>query len=443
MMERTPLEAWIARRIGCGVSLTRGALQAWQLARLRETIDLARSRSPFYRELLRDVGGPPADLAGISRLPFTTAEDLRSRPQQFVCVSQSDIQRVVTLRSSGTTGAAKRLYFTAADIEHTLDFFAAGMSTFTRPGDRVLICLPGDLPDSVGDLLARALSRIGAHGIRHGPVRDAGATLAVMHREAATVLVGIPVQVLGLARSSRGLPLQVHSVLLSTDYVPGAIRSAVEAAWGCRVYNHYGMTETGLGGGVDCAARQGYHLREADLYVEIIDPHTGALQPDGEAGEIVVTTLTRTGMPLLRYRTGDCARVLAGACPCGTVLRRMAHVRGRIGRSVGLRNGRSLALCDLDEALFSVEGLLDYRAAVRQGGGACTLQLQIRAVPDRAQDISFRIRHALLRSGTLRESFLDGCLVVESVRLSRESWFTDGVAKRLLIIISPGANGQP
>jgi phenylacetate-coenzyme A ligase PaaK-like adenylate-forming protein len=103
----------------------------------------------------------------------------------------------------------------------------------------------------------------------------------------------------------------------------------IERAWGCEVFEHYGMTEMGLGGAMACEAHDGYHPREADLLFEIVDPRTGAPLPDGEYGEIVFTTLTRTAMPLVRYRTGDMSRFIPGPCPCGSVLKRLARVADR------------------------------------------------------------------------------------------------------------------
>ncbi|MBI5520598.1 MAG: hypothetical protein HY916_11145 [Desulfovibrio sp.] len=108
------------------------------------------------------------------------------------------------------------------------------------------------------------------------------------------------------------------------------LRREVEAAWGCEIFDHWGMTETGYGGGVECAAHSGYHLREADLLLEIAHPGTGEPLRPGETGEILVTTLGRRALPLVCYRTGDAAAWLAGPCICGSALRRLGRVPGRI-----------------------------------------------------------------------------------------------------------------
>lgn len=377
-MRLTPLEPWIAAKAGAPGALTRAHLAAYQLAKLNETLALARSRSAFYRE---HFAGLPEGLGSLDQLadfPFTTADDIRQNPLRFVCTSQGDIARVVTLDSSGTTGEPKRLYFTRADQELTIDFFHVGMSTFTGPGDRVMILLPCERPGSVGDLLAIALERLEAAGIRHGLVRDPAETLAVMRRERVTGLVGIPAQVIRLVRgaAARGGPTPaLHSALLTTDHVPHAIKRAVEAAWGCTVYNHYGMTEMGLGGGVECAARRGYHLREADLLFEVIDPATGRPVSEGVEGEVVVTTLTRAGMPLIRYRTGDVSRFIPGPCPCGAQLKTLARVRARLAGRAELPGGQALTRADLDEALFANDAVLGFSADLRGEWDSPTLHV--------------------------------------------------------------------
>src|SRR5208283_346943 len=124
-MEITPLEGWISLRLGTGNRrLEREQIETYQVLRARETVRWARRRSSFYRERLDGLTeGDLRSLEDVSRFPLTTADDLRRNPLRFLCVSQSEVKRVVTLQTSGTTGAPKRLYFTAEDQERAIDFF--------------------------------------------------------------------------------------------------------------------------------------------------------------------------------------------------------------------------------------------------------------------------------------------------------------------------------
>lgn len=123
--------------------------------------------------------------------------------------------------------------------------------------------------------------------------------------------------------------LRLKCVLLSAEYVDEKDVQFIEQVFSCKVYEHYGMTEMGLGCAVSCGHGAGYHVREADLYLEIIDPGTQAPVRDGQLGEIVFTTLTRKGMPFIRYRTGDYSRWITEKCPCGSLLKRLDKVRPR------------------------------------------------------------------------------------------------------------------
>jgi len=346
---RSPLDAWIASLTGLGgqVAPDPAALSAWQATRLRDMAQWARSYSPFYREHL--AGLPPlaenADLptALFAPLPFITADDLREHGQRMLCVSQGEVDRVVTLTTSGTTGKPKRLFFTGQDLEITLDFFRVGMSTLTGPGDTVLILLPGRRPDGAADLLARALPDIGVRAVlapEGCPDKDLP---EIVRRESVTCLAVLATRLQRLLNSDTAAwagPGLVTRVLLSGEPVSISLRADASRA-GIEIFDHYGLTETCFGGGVECGAHQGYHLREADLYFEIVDPTTGAPVPDGQEGEVVVSTLARpgspagylAGMPLLRYRTGDLAAMLPGPCPCGSPLRRLGPLAGRIERT--------------------------------------------------------------------------------------------------------------
>ena len=393
-MNLTPLEPWISQKIGqTQPGLTRSELETWELACLNDTLALARTRSAFYR---KHLAGLPETLTSpdeLAQFPFTTPDEIRRGPLSFVCVSQDDIQRVVTLQSSGTTGEPKRIFFTGSDQELTIDFFGVGMSTFTQPGERVLILLPGETPGSVGDLLRQGLERLPqVQPIPHGPVRDPMHTLEVMNSQQVDCLVGSPTQILGLALRWQPGIYKPGSVLLSTDYLPAAIVKQLVAIWDCRVFDHYGTTEMGLGGGVECEAHRGYHLREADMLFEIVDPLSGAPLPAGAHGEVVFTTLTRRGMPLIRYRMGDRSRFLTGACPCGTALKTLEKISGRFGGFVSI-GSEVLCLPDFDEALFAIPGLLNFTMTVSGEPGREILAIETQMLSD--LDATAQVEQAL------------------------------------------------
>lgn len=421
MVRRTPLESWITAKIGKTAPLTREDIESYQTQKLRETVALAGKESPFYRRLLGWVRPEALDLAHLEQLPFTTASDIAQNPLRFLCVSQDSINRVVTLSTSGTTGVSKRIYFTVQDQELSRDFFHHGMSTLVEPGDRVLILLPGELPGSVGYLLREALTRLPAEGIPYGLVKDPVHALETIQHEHIDSLVGIPTQVLALARwlPPDARPPRLKSLLLTTDHVPDALSRELERVWRTRVFNHYGMTETGLGGGVECEARAGYHLREADLLFEIVDPVTGDVAAEAETGEIVVTTLTRRGMPLIRYRTGDLGRFIPEPCPCGTVLRRMAPVKERVRDRVFLTGGGVLSMAILDEFIFSIGGVVDFQAALMPGSNADCLSLTVQTNGWVGSQIAQQIRNRLLSIPVVAESVDNKTLTLAPVQVQR------------------------
>lgn len=370
VIEKTPLEDWITSRINPNSGkLFRENLEQYQFEALQKTIAYVKKNSAFYRSLLKDIELQDiGNLDAICKLPFTNAEDIRLQGSRMMCVKQSAIHRIVTLDTSGTTGTPKRIYFSKEDQELTIDFFHYGMSTFTIPGDKVLVLLPGKIPGSIGDLLKIGLARMGAEALIYGIVDDIDRVMEIILSQKINGIVGIPQQIFSLAQSQGSDFVKAASelkfVLLSTDYVSPTISETIKKNWGCQVYEHYGMTEMGLGGGVFCKALKGYHLREADLYFEIVNPETGKPMPDGEFGEVVFSTLTRTGMPLVRYRTGDISRFLTSPCACKTLLKTMDSVHHRLAAAVIIENGPILTMPFLEDLLFSVEGILDFEAEI-------------------------------------------------------------------------------
>lgn len=444
-MLKTPLDDWIAAKIGLPPeALTRQAIERYQLAQLRKTVALVKDKSAFYRSKL--AGIDPDEIVSFTRfaeLPFTTPQDIRDNPHVFLCTPQKDIERIVSLQSSGTTGEPKRIFFTKEDQELTIDFFDYGMRNLVGPSDRIMILLPWELPGSVGDLLKLGLLKMKAYPIPYGPVYNTADAIDVAFKQKATSMVGIPTHVLRMARHRNGDSLRgmIKSVLLSTDYVPDSISKAIEDAWGCKVFNHYGTTEMGLGGGVQCAARSCYHMREADLYFEIIDPETGRPLPEGEPGEVVFTTLTRQGMPLIRYRIGDVSCFVPGACPCGSKLRQMDIVRGRVAGKKKLA-GRPLSIVELDEAIFQVEGVLNYRCELSEDAGKemLTVDVLVAEGNQTGKDASSRQVHKALHQVPAVANGLDEGQVKVAVNiLDTQLPISKGTAKRTIADRRPGA----
>jgi phenylacetate-coenzyme A ligase PaaK-like adenylate-forming protein len=417
-MSAATLDTWMAARMGLAAPLTREAIAAWRLARLDETIAYARVASPFYRAQPDWPDGPLGGVEDLARLPFTTAADLLANDPPLLALSQSAVARVVTLRTSGSSGPPKRLHFTPDDLESTVDFFHHGMALFTRPGDRAAIAFPGGQPGGVAAGLAVALRRLGAVPVAAPSPLDPVALAAWLRDARPDVVAGPPVPLLAAARVAAkdgGAPIRVRAVLLSSDHVAESLARALAAAWGAEVFRHWGMTETGYGGAVDCAFHCGCHLREDELLVEIVDPVTGAAAPAGAVGEIVISTLRRRGAPLLRYRTGDRARVVETSCRCGSALRRLDGFSGRLGAGAPLAGGGELTLPRLDEALFAVEAVSDF-AAVIETGAPATLKLSIVApAPLRVEATLGSVRAGLAEDPIVGAALQSGALRVEVV----------------------------
>ena len=262
--------------------------------------------------------------------------------------------------TSGTTGAAKRVFYTEADCAHTVELFMAGLGELIFPGSVTMICFPFSGPHGLGELIAEAIERLGARPLRLGVGLSYGEFAAVLEKEKPDTFVGMPVQLLSLLRvCGRG---SLQRALISGDACPDAVLSGCEAILQSRLFPHYGSREMALGGAITCPAHEGMHLRENHVIAEIVDAQ-GRPLPPGETGELVITTIGMEAMPLIRYRTGDYTRVIPGRCPCGSEVLRLDTVRRK----------ETAELAALDEALFSLPFIADYRAERRNG----RLHLQI------------------------------------------------------------------
>lgn len=345
-MRRTNLENWIESIEGIP-HLTREGLEELQLRRLNETLARVKARGGFYRDYPEKL----ESLADLQKLPFTTAQDLSAHPGKFLLTSQSEVSRVISGATSGTTGPAKRVFYTETDTEHTVGFFAAGISEMLSAGEKCFIAFPFTGPFGLGDLIAKAVERLGAVPVKAGFGQTFGQMLDLITQTQPETYIGFPVTLLSLARMY-GEKFPIQRALVSGDACPEGVMAELEKILGCKLYPHYGSRECGLGGAVTCEAHEGMHLRENHIIPEIIDEKGNTL-PDGQYGELVLTTIGLDAMPLIRYRTGDYTRILS-PCTCTGVTKRMDTVSRREEYSIE----------ELDSLLFRIPGLVDYRASL-------------------------------------------------------------------------------
>ncbi|MEG2083595.1 MAG: AMP-binding protein, partial [Oscillospiraceae bacterium] len=190
------------------------------------------------------------------------------------------------------------------DLDRTVDFFSCGLSEFIDSRDATLICMPSQKQGSVGELISRAIAARGASPHIFSVGRSFAEMLHDVRRFGITTMVAMPAPLLSFAKYARasGVALNIHDVLVSADACPDELISQITALLSCGIFPHYGLREGCLGCAVTCSAHEGMHIRENDLYCEVI-ADDGAVLPDGEFGELVITTLTRRAMPLVRYRT--------------------------------------------------------------------------------------------------------------------------------------------
>lgn len=343
-MNIAKLDSWVKEKEGIKI-LDRQAIESLQLEKLNRLLEREYARQGFYRNLPRRLNS----LKELENLPFTTEQDLKEQGNRMLLVSQSKIERVRSWETSGTTGPAKRIFYTARDNDRTVSFFSAGLSELIHWGEKAVIAMPFTGDRGLGELIQEAVEGLGAVPVPAGNMKSFGEMLELLDKEKPDTFIGPPVLLLSLLRMRS--KSSIKRGLVSGDACPPGIMKAIEERLGTRLYPHYGSREMGLGGAVTCPAFQGMHLRENDIIGEIVD-EKGKAVPEGEWGELAVTLIEAGAMPLIRYRTGDISRFLPGICPCGCCLRRLDSV-SRIGE------GREME--ELDDYIFQIPWIVDYR----------------------------------------------------------------------------------
>ena len=356
-------------------AIDRDALATLQLARLRAT--LARvGENPAWRQRLGDAR--PEDLRHVEdwrRLPLLTKAELRDAyPYGLACGGAEGYRRVHM--SSGTTGNPILNPYTAADVEQWGEVMARCYVAAGVTRDDVIQITPSFGLFTGGFGFHYGAERLGAMVVPVGAGRTV-LQLKLMRDLGVTVLPGIatyPLRLLEVAREERFdlASLKLRVAVLGSEMWSDELRARIDRELGVTSYDIIGMTETGGPGlGIDCAARAGVHVWEDHYLVEIVDPRTGTPLDDGVEGELVVSTLTRQGLPLVRYRTHDLTRVVSRArCACGRTMLRLGRLRGRTDDMV-IYKGVNFYPRQIETLLLSTPGLgPEYQIVLDfEGGG--------------------------------------------------------------------------
>jgi phenylacetate-CoA ligase len=316
--------------------LSQDEMVSFQEHHLKKMVSYANENVDFYRQTFNDIGVHPGDInriEDISRLPFTTKSDLRSRyPYGFCAVPPTDLVRMHA--SSGTTGKPTPVFHTKKDLEKWIHCMARNCYT------------AGIRQDDICQIAFKYTLFTGAFG-HHMGVERIGAMIiptssgqterqitlmcdfntTVIHcTPSYAITIAEKMTEMGIGRNSHSLRLGIHGA----EPMSEQLREGIEEKFGTIAIGDYGLTELGGPGvSIECPEKNGYHINEDYFYPEIIGPETLKQRPDGETGELVLTTLQKEAVPLIRYRTRDITSLERKKCGCGRTLVRHRPVLGR------------------------------------------------------------------------------------------------------------------
>ena len=339
-------------------------LSSLQLERFRKSLRQVYKNVPFYRARCDEAGLDPENiksLGDIRRLAFTTSDDLRANyPFGLLAVSKDEVVRVHT--SSGTTGRAKAICFSKNDIDFSANLIARCLvMTGTGRGDTLQNMMTYGL--FTGALVMHyGAEKVGALVIPAGP-GNTERQIQLMRDFGTTVIHITPSYSLYLASAlqQKGIDprkdLNLRRAYLGAEPYSEETRKKIEEIYGIDVYNSYGLTEmSGPGVAFECSYKNGMHLWEDHFFAEIINPETGEVLEDGQEGELVLTSLRREAMPLIRYRTRDITKIITGVCECGRTHRRISRIVGR-SDDMFVVKGVNVFPQQIEQVLMGIKGV--------------------------------------------------------------------------------------
>ena len=384
-------------------TLTSSARGALQLERVRATVAWARERVPFYRQRLGRVGLERLD--DVERLPFTGKTDLREQyPFGLFAVPLGEIARIHA--SSGTKGKPTVVGYTRDDLEVWREVMARAMvAAGCRPGDLLHVTFGyGLFTGGLG--FHDGAERIGMTVVPASSGNTARQQVLLTDLHPAGI-AGTPSFALHIAESMRAAgrdpaQLGLRYGMFGAEPWTATMREALEQAFGCPAFDVYGLSEI-IGPGVagECEARDGLHVADDHFLPEIVDPASGAPLPPGREGELVLTTLTKRALPMIRYRTGDVTALIPGPCRCGRTSSRIARVKGRSDDMLVVR-GVNIYPSEVEATLVGAPDLAPhYQLVVDRRAALVRLDVQVEVAgalvercgrfwPDHAEVVALR-----------------------------------------------------
>ena len=331
-----------------------------QLALVNERLKAIIESDNFFGKMYKEMGITEIKTEeDFKKMPFIDKAELRNAyPLGIQAVDDSEIVRIHS--SSGTTGKPVIIPYTAKDVDEWATMFARCYETagITKQ-DRIQIT-PGYGLWTAGIGFQAGCEKLGAMAIPMGP-GNTEKQLQMMQDLESTVICATSSYALLLAEeiNKRGLKdnIRLKKGVIGSERWSDKKREYISNELGIELYDIYGLTEIyGPGIGVNCNLQTGMHYWDDYLYIEIIDPETGENVPDGEEGEIVITTLVKEGAPLLRFRTHDLSRIIPGECPCGSRFPRLDIIKGRSDDMFKV-HGVNMLPSQVEELLGTVDGV--------------------------------------------------------------------------------------
>jgi len=374
-------------------TMEREKLTELKLKRLIETVRRCEETIPFYRKKFKEAKVSArgiSSLDDIRKFPFTTKEDLRlNYPFGMFAAPIKDIIRIHA--SSGTTGKPILVGYTKDDIEVWAELMArAFTSAFVEKGDIVQISFNYGLY-TAGLGFHYGAEKLGATVI---PISSGNTKrqIRIMEDIGTTVLCCSPSYAFFMAETAEEMgidfkKLKLKSGLFGEEPWSDKMREKIESLLGVQAFDIYGISEVmGPGVSVECSQRDGLHIFEDAFLAEVIDPKTCEVLPSGDQGELVLTTLNKVGMPLVRYRTGDITALDEEPCGCGRTHIRMKRVRGRTDDMLIIR-GINVFPSQIESVLMEIEGVSPhYQLIVDREAGIDVLEVQVEVTEEAFSD---------------------------------------------------------